>query len=163
MKTHSTKPSEITRDWWIIDAEGAVLGRLASEVAKLLRGKHKPNFAPHLDTGDHVVVINASKVVLTGNKVLDKNMYRHSGYPGGLKSVSYTKLMSTKPEIAVERAVRGMLPGNKLGRAMLKKLRVYPGAEHPHGAQDPKEFDIKEVATPHNLKQAHTIEEVTGA
>ena len=163
MKTHSTKPSEITRDWWIIDAEGAVLGRLASEAAKLLRGKHKPNFAPHLDTGDHVVVINASKVVLTGNKVIDKNMYRHSGYPGGLKSVSYTKLMSTKPEVAVERAVKGMLPGNKLGRAMLKKLKVYSGAEHPHGPQNPKEFDIKEVASPHNLKQAHTIEEVTGA
>jgi large subunit ribosomal protein L13 len=163
MKTHSTKPSEITRDWWIIDAEGAVLGRLASEAAKLLRGKHKPHFAPHLDTGDHVVVINASKVVLTGNKVLDKNMYRHSGYPGGLKSVSYTKLMSTKPEAAIEQAVKGMLPGNKLGRAMLKKLRVYAGAEHPHGPQNPKEFDIKDVATPHNLKQAHTIEEVTGA
>ena len=163
MKTHSTKPSEITRDWWLIDAEGAVLGRLASEAAKLLRGKHKPNFAPHLDTGDYVVVINASKVVLTGNKVLDKKMYRHSGYPGGLKSVSYTKLMSEKPEIAVERAVRGMLPGNKLGRAMLKKLKVYPGAEHSHGPQNPKDFDIKGVATPHNLKQAHTIEEVTGA
>lgn len=163
MKTHSTKPSEITRDWWIIDAEGAVLGRLASEVAKLLRGKHKPYFVPHLDTGDYVVVINASKVVLTGNKVLDKNMYRHSGYPGGLKSVSYTKLMTEKPEIAVERAVRGMLPGNKLGRAMLKKLKVYSGAEHSHEAQDPKEFDVKGVATPHNLKQAHTIEEVTGA
>ena len=163
MKTHSTKPSEITRDWWIVDADGAVLGRLASEVAKLLRGKHKTNFAPHLDTGDHVVVINASKVVLTGNKLTDKKMYRHSGYPGGLKSVSYAKLMSTKPEIAVERAVRGMLPGNRLGRAMLKKLKVYATAEHPHGPQNPKEFDIKAVATPHDPTQAHTIEEVTGA
>ncbi|MDQ4145877.1 MAG: 50S ribosomal protein L13 [Actinomycetota bacterium] len=163
MKTHSTKPSEITRDWWIIDAEGAVLGRLASEVAKLLRGKHKANFAPHLDTGDHVVVINASRVVLTGKKLTDKNMYRHSGYPGGLKSVSYAKLMATRPDIAVERAVKGMLPGNRLGRAMLKKLKVYPGAEHPHSPQNPKPFDIKGVATPHDPSQAHTIEEVTGA
>ncbi len=163
MKTHSTKPSEITRDWWVIDAEGAVLGRLASEAAKLLRGKHKANFAPHLDTGDHVIVINASKIVLTGNKLTDKNMYRHSGYPGGLKSVSYAKLMSTKPEIAVERAVKGMLPGNRLGRAMLKKLKVYAGPDHPHGPQNPKEFDIKRVALPHDPSKAHTIEEVTGA
>lgn len=163
MKTHSTKPDEITRDWWIVDADGAVLGRLASEVAKLLRGKHKTNFAPHLDTGDHVVVTNASKIVLTGKKLTDKNMYRHSGYPGGLKSVSYAKLMSEKPELAVEKAVKGMLPGNRLGRAMLKKLRVYPGAEHPHGSQNPKEYDVKGVATPHDPTQAHTIEEVTGA
>ena len=163
MKTHSTKPSEITRDWWIIDADGAVLGRLASEVAKLLRGKHKTNFAPHLDTGDHVVVVNASKIVLTGSKLTDKTMYRHSGYPGGLKSVSYARLMSTQPEVAVERAVKGMLPGNRLGRAMLKKLKVYAGADHPHGAQNPKEFDIRGVATPHSPEQAHTVEEVTGA
>ena len=163
MKTHSTKPSEITRDWWIVDGDGAVLGRLASEVAKLLRGKHKANFAPHLDTGDHVVVINASRIVLTGNKLTDKNMYRHSGYPGGLKSMTYAKLMSTRPEVAVERAVRGMLPGNRLGRAMLKKLKVYAGPEHPHGAQSPKVFDIRGIATPHNPEQAHTIEEVTGA
>lgn len=162
MTTHSTKPSEITRDWWIIDADGAVLGRLASEVAKLLRGKHKTNFAPHLDTGDHVVVVNASKVVLTGKKLTDKTMYRHSGYPGGLKSVSYARLMSTKPEQAVERAVKGMLPGNRLGRAMVKKLKVYAGAEHPHGAQNPKEYDIRGVATPHSPEQAHTVEEVTG-
>lgn len=163
MKTHSTKPSEITRDWWIIDADGAVLGRLASEVAKLLRGKHKANFAPHLDTGDHVVVVNASKVVLTGKKLTDKTMYRHSGYPGGLKSVSYARLMSTKPEKAVERAVKGMLPGNRVGRAMLKKLKVYAGSDHPHGAQDPTEYDVRGVATPHSPEQAHTVEEVTGA
>jgi large subunit ribosomal protein L13 len=163
MKTHSTKPSEITRDWWIVDAQGAVLGRLASEVAKLLRGKHKVNFAPHLDTGDYVVVINASRLVLTGSKLTDKNVYRHSGYPGGLKSMSYARLMTSKPEVAVERAVRGMLPGNRLGRAMLKKLKVYAGAEHPHGAQDPKVFDLHGVATPHRPDQAHTIEEVTGA
>ena len=163
MKTHSTKPSEITRDWWIVDGDGAVLGRLASEVAKLLRGKHKANFAPHLDTGDHVVVVNASRIVLTGNKLMDKNVYRHSGYPGGLKSMTYAKLMSTRPEVAVERAVRGMLPGNRLGRAMLKKLKVYAGPEHPHGAQSPKVFDIRGTATPHNPEQAHTIEEVTGA
>ena len=163
MKTHSTKPSEIARDWWIIDADGAVLGRLASEVAKLLRGKHKANFSPHLDTGDHVVVVNASKVVLTGKKLTDKTMYRHSGYPGGLKSISYARLMSSKPEAAVEQAVKGMLPGNRLGRAMLKKLKVYAGPEHPHGAQNPKEFDIRGVATPHSPEQAHTVEEVTGA
>ena len=163
MKTHSTKPSEITRDWWLVDADGAVLGRLASEVAKLLRGKHKANFAPHLDVGDHVVVVNASKVVLTGNKLTQKQMYRHSGYPGGLKSISYERLMLDKPEAAIESAVKGMLPGNRLGRAMLKKLKVYAGEEHPHGAQSPQPYDVKKVAAPHNLEQAHTIEEVTNA
>jgi large subunit ribosomal protein L13 len=162
MRTHSTKPNEITRDWWLVDADGAVLGRLASEVAKLLRGKHKPNFAPHLDVGDNVVVVNAAKVVLTGSKITDKQMHRHSGYPGGLKSVPYSKVMAEKPELAVERAVRGMLPGNRLGRAMLKKLKVYSGTEHPHGSQDPKPYDVKKVAAPHNIEQAHTVEEVTG-
>jgi len=161
MKTHSTKPSEITRDWWIVDADGVVLGRLASEVAKRLRGKHKPYYAPHLDTGDHVVIINASKVVMTGNKLLQKKAYRHSGYPGGLKAVPYAKLMATRPEFAVEKAVRGMLPGNRLGRAMLKKLKVYAGSEHPHSSQNPKPWDLKAVAAPHNPEQAHTIEEVT--
>jgi large subunit ribosomal protein L13 len=160
MKTHSTKPSEITRDWWIVDAEGAVLGRLASEVAKLLRGKHKVNFAPHLDTGDHVVVINAGKVVLTGNKLLQKEKIHHTGYPGALRRVPYTKLMAERPDLAIEKAVKGMLPGNRLGRAMLKKLKVYAGAEHPHGPQNPKPFDLKAVAAPHNPEQAHTIEEV---
>jgi large subunit ribosomal protein L13 len=160
MKTHVTKPSEITREWWLVDADGVVLGRLASEVAKRLRGKHKPSFSPHLDTGDHVVVINAGKVVLTGNKLTQKEMVRHSGYPGGLRKVSYTRVMSERPEMAIEKAVKGMLPSNKLGRAMLKKLKVYAGAEHPHEAQGPKVLDIREVAAPHNPEQAHTIEEV---
>ena len=161
MKTHVTKPSEITREWWLVDADGVVLGRLASEVAKRLRGKHKPSFSPHLDTGDHVVIINAQKVVLTGNKLAQKEMIRHSGYPGGLRKVSYTRLMSERPELAIERAVRGMLPSNRLGRAMLKKLKVYAGAEHPHGPQNPQVLDIKEVAAPHNPEMAHTIEEIT--
>jgi large subunit ribosomal protein L13 len=162
MKTHSTKPSEITRDWWLVDADGVVLGRLASEVAKRLRGKHKPNFAPHLDVGDHVVVVNASKVLMTGNKVTDKKYYRHSGYPGGLKEITYERLLQTRPEIAIEKAVRGMLPGNRLGRAMLKKMKVYRGGEHPHGAQNPKPLDLRRTAAPHDPSQAHTIEEVTG-
>lgn len=160
MNTHSTKPSEITRDWWLVDADGVVLGRLASEVAKRLRGKHKPNFAPHLDTGDHVVVINASKVVLTGNKLLQKQAYRHSGYPGGLRSVPYSKLMAERPDMAIEKAVKGMLPSNRLGRAMLNKLKVYAGPEHAHAAQNPQPLDLKEVAAPHNPDQAHTVEEV---
>jgi large subunit ribosomal protein L13 len=163
MKTHTTKPDEITREWWIVDADGVVLGRLASEVAQRLRGKHKPYFSPHLDTGDHVIVINASKVVMTGNKLTDKHLYRHSGYPGGLTAVPYSKIMTTKPELAIEKAIKGMLPSNKLGNAMLKKLRVYAGPAHPHAAQDPKTLDLKEVAAPHNPEQAHTIEEVTGA
>lgn len=162
MKTHTTKPSEITREWFVVDAEGVVLGRLASEVAKRLRGKHKPNFTPHLDNGDHIIVVNASKVVVTGNKLTDKFLHRHSGYPGGLSSIPYSKVMSTKPELAVERAVKGMLPSNKLGRAMLKKLKVYAGPQHPHASQNPKELDLKDVAAPHNLEQAHTVEEVTG-
>ena len=161
MKTHSTKPSEITRDWWLVDADGVVLGRLASEVAKILRGKHKPNFAPHLDVGDHVVVVNASKVVMTGNKIEAKKYYRHSGYPGGLREIPYSELMATRPDIAIEKAVKGMLPGNRLGRAMLKKLKVYSAAEHPHKSQNPKNLDLKKVAAPHNPDQAHTIEEVT--
>jgi large subunit ribosomal protein L13 len=162
MKTHVTKPNEITREWWLVDADGVVLGRLASEVAKRLRGKHKPSYSPHLDAGDHVIVVNAGKVVLTGGKLTDKQYHRHSGYPGGLTSVPYSKLMAERPDIAVEKAVRGMLPSNRLGRAMLKKLKVYPGPEHPHSAQSPKVLDIKEVAAPHNPEQAHTIEEVKG-
>jgi large subunit ribosomal protein L13 len=163
MKTHSTKPSDITREWWLVDAEGVVLGRLASEVAKRLRGKHKPYYAPHLDTGDHVVVINASKVVMTGSKLLQKEHYRHSGYPGGLRTVPYSKVMIEHPEFAVEKAVKGMLPRNRLGRAMLKKLKVYAGPEHPHAAQSPNVLDLKKVAAPHDVEQAHTIEEITGA
>ena len=163
MKTHSTTPSEITREWWLIDADGAVLGRLASEAARLLRGKHMPNFTPNLDVGDYVVVINASKVVLTGDKLTQKKMYRHSGYPGGLKAVTYARLMSTRPEMAIERAVKGMLPGNRLGRAMLKKLKVYSGDDHPHSAQRPKPYDIRDVAAPHDPERAHTVDEVTNA
>ncbi len=162
MKTHVTKPNEITREWWLVDADGVVLGRLASEVAKRLRGKHKPTYSPHLDTGDHVVVINANKVVLTGSKLTDKQYHRHSGYPGGLTSVPYSKLMAERPDIAVEKAVKGMLPSNRLGRAMIKKLKVYAGGDHPHGAQSPKPLDISDVAAPQDPEQAHTIEEVTG-
>jgi len=162
LKTHSTKPSEVTREWWLIDADGVVLGRLAAEVAKILRGKNKPYFAPHLDTGDHVVIINASKVILTGNKLMQKQYHRHSGYPGGLRSVPYSKLMATRPEMVIEKAVKGMLPRNRLGNAMLKKLKVYRGPEHPHAAQNPKPFDVKPVAAPRNVEQAHTIEEVLG-
>ena len=160
MKTHSTKPQDVTREWWLVDAEGVVLGRLASEVAQRLRGKHKPTFAPHLDTGDHVVVVNASKIVMTGNKLTAKFAHRHSGYPGGLTSVPYSKLMATNPEAAVTKAVKGMLPSNRLGRAMLKKLKVYAGPEHAHAAQNPKPLDIKAVAAPHNPEMAHTVEEV---
>jgi large subunit ribosomal protein L13 len=163
MKTHSTKPDAITREWWLVDADGVVLGRLASEVAKRLRGKHKPTFARHLDTGDHVVVINASKVVLTGSKLLQKQHYRHSGYPGGLRAVPYSRLMVDRPERAIEKAVKGMLPANRLGRAMIKKLKVYAGPDHPHQAQSPRVLDLKDVAAPHDPEQAHTIEEVTGA
>lgn len=163
MKTHATKPDEITRRWWVIDADGVVLGRLAAEVAKRLRGKHKPNWAPHLDCGDHVIVVNASKVVLTGDKLAAKQLHRHSGYPGGLRSIPYTELMVTRPERAIEKAVRGMLPHNRLGRAMIKKLKVYAGPAHPHAAQDPEPLNIADVAAPHNPEQAHTIEEVTGA
>ena len=161
MKTHTTKASEITREWWLVDADGVVLGRLASEVARRLRGKHKPTFSPHLDVGDHVIVVNASKVVMTGNKIDQKELHRHSGYPGGLKTVPYSKLMATRPEVVIEKAVRGMLPGNRLGRAMLKKLKVYAGPDHKQGSQNPKVLDIKEVAAPHNPEQAHTIDEVT--
>jgi large subunit ribosomal protein L13 len=162
MKTHSTTPSDITREWHVVDADGVVLGRLASEVAKLLRGKHKPYFAPHLDCGDHVVVTNAAKVLMTGNKLLAKKFYRHSGYPGGLKEVSYERLMSDRPEFAVEKAIKGMLPSNKLGRQMAKKLKVYAGPEHPHGAQNPTALDLRDVAAPQDPEQAHTIEEVAG-
>jgi len=162
VKTHSTKASDIKRDCWLVDADGVVLGRLASEVAQRLKGKHKPTYAPHLDTGDHVVVINAARIVLTGNKLLQKEAYHHSGYPGGLRTVPYSRLMVQKPEEVIERAVRGMLPRNRLGRQMLKKLKVYAGDEHPHGPQNPKPLDLKQVAAPHNVEQAHTIEEVTG-
>jgi large subunit ribosomal protein L13 len=146
VRTYSPKPGEIERQWLIIDASDVVLGRLATHAATLLRGKHKPTFAPHVDTGDFVVIVNAGKVALTGNKRQNKVAYRHSGYPGGLKQVSYEELLEKRPDHAVELAVKGMLPHNKLGRQLIKKLKVYPGAEHPHAAQQPVPFEIKQIA-----------------
>jgi len=137
MKTYSPKPEHIEHRWYVVDASGVVLGRLASEVATILRGKHKPMYAPHMDTGDHAVVVNADKIELTGNKGEDKYAYRHSGYPGGIRAVKYKDLMSARPVAAVEKAVRGMLPKNMIGRQMLKKLHVVPGPDHPHQAQSP--------------------------
>ena len=142
MSTYSPKTSEIQRAWHVVDAEGMVLGRLATEVARLLRGKHKPTFTPHLDTGDHVIVINADKIVLTAAKADRKLVYSHSGYPGGLKSTTYAKVLSTKPEEAVRRTIKGMLPKNRLGRQMLTKLKVYAGPTHPHSAQQPTPYAI---------------------
>lgn len=135
VKTYSTKASDIKREWHLIDAEDKVLGRLATQIANLLMGKHKPIYSRHLDTGDNVVVINAAKVQVTGKKMKDKIYYRHSGYPGGLKSINFEKMMETHPTRALEYAVKGMLPHTKLGAQMLKKLRIYAGAEHPHQAQ----------------------------
>jgi large subunit ribosomal protein L13 len=146
VRTYTPKPGEIERQWLVIDATDVVLGRLASQVAALLRGKHKPTFAAHVDTGDFVVVINADKVALTGSKREQKKAYRHSGYPGGLRAVGYTELLEKFPERAVEKAVRGMLPKNTLGRAQLSKLKVYRGAEHPHAAQQPQPYEISQVA-----------------
>jgi len=142
VRTYSPKASEITRKWFVVDAEDLVLGRLSTEVARILRGKHKPSFAPHMDMGDHVIVINAEKVVLTSNKADQKMVYRHSGYPGGLKSRTFAQTMVLKPEDAVHRAVRGMLPKNRLGAQMLTKLKVYAGPNHPHSAQLPEALDI---------------------
>ena len=135
MRTYSTKVSDIERKWWVMDASGRTLGRLASEVAGLLKGKHKPIYSPHLDVGDYVIVVNAAKVRVTGNKLTQKIYYRHSQYPGGLKSTSLKRMMETYPTRVIEHAVKGMLPHNRLGAAMFKKLKVYPGAEHPHQAQ----------------------------
>ncbi|MBV9795706.1 MAG: 50S ribosomal protein L13 [Actinobacteria bacterium] len=146
MRTYSPKGNDITRQWHVIDASDVVLGRLASQVAVLLRGKHKPIFAPHVDTGDFVIVINADKVALSGNKLEQKRAYRHSGYPGGLRSVSYGELMEKRPERIVEKAVRGMLPKNSLGRKTLRKLKVYAGPDHPHSAQQPVPFEITQVS-----------------
>lgn len=142
MRTYSPKPSEIVRCWHVVDADGLVLGRLATAVATVLRGKHKPTFAPHLDAGDHVVVVNAAKVVLTANKADQKVAYRHSGYPGGLRATSYAELLADKPEELVRRAVRGMLPKGRLGRQMLAKLKVYAGPDHPHAAQQPRPLEV---------------------
>ncbi len=146
MSTYSPKPGEVSRNWHVIDAEDVVLGRLAVTAATLLRGKHKAQFAPHVDTGDFVVVVNASKIALTGNKRTDKLAYRHSGRPGGLKSIPYGELLDTDPRKAVERAVWGMLPKNKLSRQLIKKLKVYAGPEHPHTAQKPQPYQITQIA-----------------
>ncbi len=146
VRTFSPKAADVQRQWHVIDASDIVLGRLASQAAALLRGKHKPVFAPHVDTGDFVIIVNADKVVLTGNKLADKRAYRHSGYPGGLHSVSYADLMATSPQRAVTKAVKGMLPKNTLGRQMLRKLKVYAGPEHPHQAQKPVPFEITQVS-----------------
>src|SRR5438477_2110672 len=154
MKTYSPKPEHIERSWYVVDASGQVLGRLASEVATLLRGKHKPIFAPHMDTGDFVVVVNADKVALSGSKLQDKRAYRHSGYPGGIHSVTYSELLAKHPERVVEKAVKGMLPKNSLGRNMLRKLKVYAGPDHPHQAQQPTPFTITQVAQPAGVPSA---------
>src|SRR6266516_4301586 len=144
-KTFSPRPRDIERRWYVVDADGAVLGRLASEVAKVLRGKHKPIFAPHVDTGDHVIIVNADKIVLTAGKAEKKLVYRHSGYPGGLRETVYSRLLSERPVYVVEKAIRGMLPKNRLGRAMIRKLQVYEGPEHPHEAQKPQPLALGQV------------------
>ena len=145
MKTYSPKPRDIERRWYVIDASGAVLGRLASEAAAILRGKHKPIFAPHMDTGDHVIVINAKDIQLTGGKLETKVAYRHSGYPGGLSETKYGRLLAEKPAFAVEKAIKGMLPHNRLGRQMASKLKVYAGPTHRHEAQKPKTLALGEI------------------
>lgn len=142
MKTYMAKPGEVDKNWVLVDAEGQVFGRLASKIANILNGKNKPEYTPHVDVGDHVIVINADKVVFTGKKLEQKFYYRHSGYPGGLKKTSYKELMDKRPEFALYEAVRRMLPKNKLGRKMLKKLRVYKGTEHNHAAQKPQAIEL---------------------
>jgi large subunit ribosomal protein L13 len=142
MTTFVAKPAEVKRDWYVIDAEGKTLGRMATEIARRLRGKHKPEYTPHVDTGDYIVVINAEKVNVTGNKRADKMYYRHSGYPGGLKQANFEIMVNNKPAEVIELAVKGMLPKGPLGRAMYSKLKVYAGSEHPHAAQQPKELNI---------------------
>jgi len=146
-KTYSPKPGDIERSWHVVDATGLPLGRLASEIAQILRGKHKPIYAPHMDTGDFVVVVNAEKVAVTSDKSKSKIYYRHSGYPGGIKAETFESLIERRPEAVIERAIRGMLPKNKLGRQMARKLKVYAGPDHPHQAQMPKtlEFQIRKV------------------
>lgn len=142
MKTFSAKPHEVKRDWYVIDADGKTLGRMASEIATRLRGKHKAEFTPHVDTGDYIIVVNAGKIRVTGNKATDKVYYRHTGYPGGIREETFDKLVARKPERVIEIAVKGMLPHNPLGRAMLRKLKVYPGPMHPHAAQQPQELNV---------------------
>lgn len=142
MKTFSAKPAEVQRGWFLVDAKGKTLGRLASEIARRLKGKHKPEYTPHVDTGDYIVVINAEQVAVTGRKLEQKVYYRHSGYPGGLKEETLGKLLQRKPISVLELAIKGMLPKNPLGRAMFRKLNVYAGGEHPHAAQQPQQLDI---------------------
>jgi large subunit ribosomal protein L13 len=142
MKTFVAKPETVKRDWYVVDAEGKTLGRLATEIARRLRGKHKPEYTPHVDTGDYIVIINAEKVAVTGNKAQDKMYYSHTGFPGGIKSISFEKLIAKKPEMVIQKAVKGMLPRGPLGRAMFRKLKVYAGTEHNHTAQQPKQLDI---------------------
>lgn len=148
MRTYSPKPADIQRAWHVVDADGLVLGRLASEVARVLRGKHKPIFAPHVDTGDHVIIVNAAKVVMTADKAASKTVYSHSGYPGGLKRQNYADLLAARPEEALRRAVRGMLPRGTLGGLMLKKLKVYAGPDHRHSAQCPQALVLANAQRP---------------
>ena len=142
MKTYAVRASEIERRWWVVDARDQTLGRLATRIAVLLEGKHKPIYSPHIDTGDHVVVVNAGRVRVTGDKLRQKTYYRHSNYPGGLKAETLETLLARKPELVIERAVKGMLPQNRIGRAMFRKLKVYSGAEHPHAAQQPTVVEL---------------------
>lgn len=142
MKTFSAKPAEVKREWFVIDATDKVLGRVATEIAHLLRGKHKPEYTPHVDTGDHIIVINAEKIAVTGNKEEGKIYYRHTGYPGGIKDLNLRELRAKAPTRIIENAVRGMMPKNPLGRAMLKKLHIYAGPEHKHQAQEPQAFEV---------------------
>ena len=142
MKTQSAKKEEVSHSWYVVDATDKTLGRLSTEIANRLRGKHKPEYTPHVDTGDYIVVVNADKVKVTGNKTTDKVYYHHTGFPGGIKSITFDKLMQKAPERAIETAVKGMMPKNKLSRSMLSKLKVYAGGEHPHAAQQPEPLDI---------------------
>lgn len=142
MKTYSAKSETAKRDWYVVDATDKTLGRMATEIANRLRGKHKPEYTPHVDTGDYIVVVNAEKVKVTGNKTTDKMYYHHTGYPGGIRSISFEKLQEKAPERIIQQAVKGMMPRNKLSRAMLSKLKVYAGSEHPHAAQEPVELNI---------------------
>jgi large subunit ribosomal protein L13 len=145
VRTYSPKASEIEHAWYVVDAEGLTLGRMATEVARVLRGKHKATFSQHIDTGDHVIVINAAKVALTPGKAEKKMVHRHTGYPGGIRSVTYASELATKPEEAVRRTIKGMVPKNRLGRQQLTKLKVYPGPTHPHAAQKPQVLDIPDA------------------
>ena len=142
MKTYTATPADIKHDWYVVDASGKTLGRLATEIARRLRGKHKPEYTPHMDTGDYIVVINAKEIKVTGNKATDKLYQSHTGFPGGIKTISFEKLLEKKPESVIEKAVKGMLPKGPLGRDMFRKLRVYAGAEHQHSAQQPKPLEI---------------------